>query len=259
MKARIARLAAVACAVLLASCGGGAAEAPQTNDTTARLLEAGVGDGMSTPLTPPDLGAGPQAPPVKVSELGFNRGDTASYVKVVELSDFGCGYCRRFHEETFPVLLDEFIGTGKVEWKFIPFITGMFANSLAATEAGECVMEQSPAQYETLAGRIWAQQGDWKNASEPETVLRGWVGELRDLDMGAFDSCLSENRRMNRIAQATTLAQQVGVRGTPTFLILGYGPLQGALPTDFFQQVLNAVHAEEVRQREGAPEGDTGN
>ena len=37
------------------------------------------------------------------------------------------------------------------------------------------------------------------------------------------------------------MAQQLGIRGTPTFWIVGFGPLQGALPLDVFRNVLTAV------------------
>ena len=72
--------------------------------------------------------------------------------------------------------------------------------------------------------------------------------------MDGFDGCLAEDRRLDRIASATTLARQIGVRGTPTFVIIGYPPLQGALPLDVFQDILTAVHAEEARNRQGPPE-----
>ncbi len=240
------------CAGLLAGCTSEGGEAAAGDDTTAALLAQPVGNGMSTPI-PIDRAGGGDTPPVAVEELGFDRGDAAAIVKVVEMSDFGCGFCRRFHDETFPTLREEFIETGMVEWKFLPYITGMFANSLAATEAGECVMEQDVEAYEAITRRLWSEQSEWKGASQPEPVLRGWVEEL-GIDMDGFDGCLAEDRRLDRIASATTLARQIGVRGTPTFVIIGYPPLQGALPLDVFQDILTAVHAEEARNRQGPPE-----
>jgi protein-disulfide isomerase len=236
----------------LAACSG--APDGATNDTTAALLGQEITDGVST-IVPGAPSAEDDAPLVPIAPLGFNRGDSSAIVKVLEMSDFGCTYCRRFHDETFPTLRSEFIETGMVEWKFVPYITGMFANSLAVTEAGECVMEQGREPYEAITGRLWEEQTVWKGSDTPEAVVRGWVGEL-GIDMGRYDSCLSEDRRIQRIAGATTLARQLGVRGTPTFVVLGYPPLQGALPTELFQDILSSVHAEEQRKRaEGAGAG----
>ncbi len=187
---------------------------------------------------------------VDLDTLGFDRGQESALVRVVEMSDYGCGYCRRFHEETWPVLLKEFIESGKIEWKFIAFVTGMFANSPDATVAAECALEQGPEQFEVMNARLWRDQGTWKGSGEAAPLLRGWASEQR-LDMKRYDSCVSEGRRASRIAAANALTQQVGVRGTPTFFVVGYPPLQGALPTETFTEILNLVHEDAQRRANG--------
>jgi hypothetical protein len=127
-------------------------------------------------------------------------------------------------------------------------------------------MEQSLDAYESIAQRLWVDQSTWKGSSQPEPLIRGWVSEL-DVEMDDFDSCLAEDRRVGRIASATTLSRQLGVRGTPTFIIIGYPPLQGALPLSFFQDILTAVHSQETRrleeeagkQERGGAQDDAGN
>ena len=236
------------------ACASGDAEADGTDDLTRSLLSQPAGDGMSTPLAvDPDMAS--QGPRVSVAQVGFNRGDTTALVKVVEMSDYGCGYCRQFHEESFGAIRDEFIQTGMVEWKFVPYITGMFENSLAVTEAVECTYAQSTEAFEALNARVWADQAVWKRSAEPESVVRGWVGQL-GIDMGTFNRCLDADERIPRIASATTLAGQIGVRGTPTFVVLGWPPLQGALPLDMFRDVLTAAHTQ-LEALEAA-EGDSG-
>lgn len=222
------------------------AEAPATTDVTRSLLSQPAGDGLSTPLAtqPTQQEAGPR---VEVSLVGINRGDAEAPVKVVEMSDYGCGYCRQFHEESFPSILDEFIETGMVEWKFVPYITGMFGNSLPATEAAECTFAQDPEAFEALNGRLWDEQRAWKGSDDPAAVIRPWVVES-GVDMATFDACMENEDQMGRIASATTLARQLGVRGTPTFVVIGYAPLQGALPLDTFRQLLTAVHSDLTRR-----------
>lgn len=254
MKSKLVATGSLLLALLVGACTG--QESPG-DDTTAALLAQPAGDGMSTPIAVDPSLAEENGTPVPIAPLGFNHGDSTALVKVLEMSDFGCGFCKRFHDETFPTLREQFIATGMVEWKFVPYITGMFENSLAVTEAAECVMEQSRDGYRTLTERLWSEQSAWKNSGSPDVEVRTWVAEL-GIDMQRFDSCLAEDRRLRRIAEATTLARQLGVRGTPTFVVLGYPPLQGALPTEFFQQILSAVHAEETRQR-AAQADDTGN
>jgi protein-disulfide isomerase len=68
--------------------------------------------------------------------------------------------------------------------------------------------------------------------------------------MGRFDTCISEGRRSSRVDAATALSRQLGVRGTPTFFVLGYPPLQGALDTETFTRVLTLVY-EDATQAPG--------
>ena len=56
---------------------------------------------------------------------------------------------------------------------------------------------------------------------------------------------------MQRVAAATSLANQLGVRGTPTFFVVGYPPLQGALPTETFVNMLNLVYEDATKAAPG--------
>jgi protein-disulfide isomerase len=230
-----------------ASCGDEAAETPDTEATTRALLSGPVEGGPSTLVRGrPNVGPGVTA--VNVLELGYNRGMTNAPLKVIEFSDFGCGFCRRFHQESFPTLYQEFIESGKIEWKFMPFITGNFENSLAVTEASECALEQSPTVYEALGGVLWERQTEWKESDEPETLVREWAREA-GVELARFDSCLAEDRRMQRIWGANAVADQLGIRATPTLFLVGFGPVQGALPLDAFRGILGTIHADLVSGR----------
>jgi protein-disulfide isomerase len=239
--------AVVALFALLAACSA-APDAQNTEATNRALLGQPSAEGPATTFDSlPDLTS--QMTTAYLPALGYNRGDIEAPVKVIEFADFGCGFCRLFHEQSFPTLKTQFIDTGMIEWKFLPFITGSFRNSLAVTEASECALEQSPAHYEALGGQLWVRQGDWKETGDAAALVRSWASEA-GVDLARYDSCLAENRRMDRVAGSTAMAQQLGVRATPTFWIVGYGPLQGALPLDVLQGVFTTVHAEIVAAQE---------
>ena len=232
--------AAIAVAVVFGACVPEADEPTvRTDETTADLLTSSAQSGEVSPGRP----LAPPGQEIDIAVLGHDRGSITSPLRVVEFSDYGCGYCRKFHQETWPVLAAEFVDVGKVEWKFLPFVSGMFKNSLPATLAAECVLEQDDDVFEAMHNRIWDLQKDWKNAADPAPILRGWAQEL-GADMAGFDSCISEDRRGNRVRASTALAQQLGVRGTPTFFVVGYPPIPGALPTETFQMLLNRAYAE---------------
>ena len=228
------------CGVLGASGCADVASDNDTSDLSRTLLTQPSNDGQSTLIAGQGDNGGPR---VSVSELGFNRGSGDAPVKVVEMSDYGCGYCRQFHMDSFSAIREEFIETGMVEWKFVPYITGMFDNSLVATEAAECAYVQDVDAFEQLNRRLWDEQRAWKGSDDPAPVVRGWAAQL-GIDMAAFDGCLESDRQLARVSGSTALAQQLGVRGTPTFVVLGYPPLQGALPLETFREILNTVYSE---------------
>ena len=222
-------------AFALAGCGE-PSDAGSSDATTRDLLAS------ATQESPTDRGRVPaQEPTIDVAVLGYDHGARSAPVRVVEMSDFGCGYCRQFHLETWPMILEKFVEPGKVEWKFLPFVTGMFKNSSSALHAAECSLEQDAELFLAVTDRFWTDQREWKGSTDPDPLLRGWV-EDAGADMERFDSCLSENRRGERIAAANALTRQLGVRGTPTFFIIGYQPIQGALPAEDFENILNLVY-----------------
>jgi protein-disulfide isomerase len=167
---------------------------------------------------------------------------------VIEFSDFGCGYCRRFHMESYPVLVQEYMDQGKVEWKYIPMILGMFPNAMEAARAGECAGEQGA--FPVMRDLLFERQADWKRSDEPEPVLEGFAEEL-ELDMDQFRSCVDEGRQDARIQAGTRLSQQAGVRGTPTFFVVGYAPIPGAIPLELFRSALDTVYNQAMRESGG--------
>ena len=180
------------------ACDADGSAGGDTTGTTQGLLTQTQQEGLAEGST------------IDVATLGINMGVADSPVRVVEMSDYGCSYCRQFHMETFPTLLTDFIESGKVEWKFLPFVTGMFGNSLTVTEAAECTLAQSPDLFEVLRERLWVDQSDWKRSNEPEVVVRTMAQEA-GVDVDEFDACLADDRRMERISAATAAA--LGARG----------------------------------------------
>lgn len=205
------------------------------------VAEAPVG-GQSS-VSPPPEGLRRPDRPVDPDDLGYNDGVDTAPIRVLEFSDFGCGYCRQFHMESYPALLEEYMATGKVEWKYVPMVSGMFSNSMAATRVAECAGAQG--RFPAMRDLLFERQGDWKPAGDPMPVLREMAAGL-ELDMEALDRCVDSGERDNRIRTGSALFREVGGRGTPTFIVVGYAPIPGAIPLELFRQVLDTVYEEET-------------
>jgi protein-disulfide isomerase len=188
--------------------------------------------------------------PIDVTTMGFNLGDPgAARILVIEFSDYACGYCRRFHMETFKNLQRDFVQTGDVAWKYIPFELGIFSNGREGGVAGQCAAPQG--QFFEMSDMLFDRQAAWKNQSEPNAVFVGFAREL-GLNVEAYESCLASEEAESQVRFNTRVAQQIGIRGTPTFFVNGF-PLQGALPEDVFREMLTNALQEIGGSGTGAP------
>lgn len=232
--------------ILLAGCGGGndAAEGsaanPDQSVTAAMLTEGGIVDRF-------------EAQEVPLVELGFEYGAREAPIKVVEFSDYGCGYCRRFHTETFPTLLEDYIETGKVHWRYVTYVSGMFQNGTAAAFVAECAGEQG--FFKPVNDLLYERQGDWKNLGDPFPVFDELAREV-GADVEEFNACLDERRPESRVRSGMVSGRNLGVRGTPAFVANGI-PVMGAQPlewwVEFFATIEEALA--EVAAGGGEPSG----
>ena len=232
-------------AVTTSGCAGDSA----ADGEMATLTTRGAGELLSTgpPIvpTPPGIAAmdrpAPNMPTIEEAnpdDMGADFGDPDAPIRIMEFFDYGCGFCRQFHAETRPSLMDEYIDDDKVFWKSVPFIMGNWANSVAASLTAECANDQG--RFEEITDLLFARQSEWKQGSEPEVVLEGFAEEL-GLDMSRYRSCIAGDEFLWRVQTHTSMARQLGVRSTPTFILIGYGAFAGALPLDVFRSVIDTV------------------
>lgn len=183
------------------------------------------------------LGAGATAPAFQetpLKGLGFDRGDQAAPLQVIEFGDLGCSACAQFAVETLPAIGAEFIQTGRVRWKFVPFVLGAFRNSKQATAAAVCAGEQDA--FWPTHDLLYQQQKRWSSARDPDTILRSLVLEA-GVDSSRFERCYRDRATTTQISQFTRLAKRFSVNATPTFFV-GERRVRGALPPALFRQVL---------------------
>ncbi len=226
-----------------AACGGDGADGEEAAADEPRSTEGLTRSLLSDPperLAQEDLDIG---------SLGYDAGGAEATIRIIEFSDFGCGYCRKFHEETFPVIQTEYIDEGTVLWKYVPFVIGMFPHGDEAGLAGECAADQG--RFEEMRDRLFHDQPEWKGSDDAMPHLYRYGIEL-GLDAEEFRSCIEEQRPAQRLATSIQAARALGIRGTPTFLINGY-PVQGALPIQLFRDIFDQELAAQAAQ------SDTGN
>lgn len=201
------------------------------------------GDAKGAPATEVAMAAPPAPPPaaapdtIDLRRIGYDRGAADAPVVVIEFSDFGCPFCATFATTTYPALHREFVATGKVRWKYVPFVMGMFPNGAEAARAAECAGEQG--KFWAMHDRLFQHQGEWKRSRTPAAAFAGFAAAA-GVDRARFGTCYRADGGAARTRTNNRAADAVGIRATPSFLINGR-LVEGALPLETFRQVLNAA------------------
>lgn len=241
--------AATTASLTLAACAPGDPRTPavagESSPTTTRIPpETSFRD--ASPIGATTVGAGAvraSAPRrvvlngVDLTGTGYDKGSPDAPIVMVDFSDFGCPFCGRHALETQPALEREFVATGKVFYKYVPFVMGMFPNGDVAARAAECAAEQG--KFWEMHDAIYANQSAWKRGSNPAADFRR-LAVAAGMNTTQFDACYTEDRGGARTRRATEAAGRVGIRATPTFFIDGRA-IEGALPLDQFRRLLTEL------------------
>ncbi len=183
-----------------------------------------------------DGGTTATPPPIDLRGIGHDVGMPTAPVTVVEFADFGCPYCGQFAQEVWPTIRKEYVETGKVRWKYVPFVMGTFPNGAEAARAGECAAAQGGPAFWAMYDRLFQRQPEWKMIRNAAPVFSRYAADLH-LDVRAFGACYAADAPRARVSAANDASNRLGVRVTPTFFVNGQR-LEGALPLADFRMVL---------------------
>lgn len=174
---------------------------------------------------------------VDFTGIGYDRGKADAPVVVIDLSDFACPYCGEFAHDVYPTIDRDYIQPGKVLFKYIPFVAGSFRHAVEATRAAECSADQG--QFWVMMERLYITQAEWKSGNVADAQMAALAGTL-PIDSTKFAACYASRRTDVRTARATAVANDIGVRVTPSFLVDGH-PVQGALPLAEFRKLIETA------------------
>ncbi len=174
---------------------------------------------------------------IDLTGIGYDRGSATAPVVMIDLSDFSCPYCGKFSRETWPTIERDYVKTGKVFFKYVPFVAGGFPNSREATRAVECAADQGG--FWRMMELVYEAQGEWRRQRDPYPLLSG-IASVAGLDTAQVGACYASKRTDARTDRASSRANDLGVRVTPSFIV-DERPIQGALPLAEFRKVLDAA------------------
>ena len=150
-------------------------------------------------------------------------------ITIVEFSDYQCPYCKRWNDEVFDRLLQDYPDQVRIVYRDFP-LTSIHPEAFRPPRRPIAPASRAPTGNTT--GRSSARSMAWGRPRTRNTPL-----EL-GLDTNAFAQCQSENRYNGEITADVNFAAGLGISSTPTFFVNGIA-LVGAQPYDVFKQVID--------------------
>lgn len=184
--------------------------------------------------------------PIKVSiDDDPMKGDPNAPITIIEFSDYECPFCERFYANTLPLIEENYINTGKVNFVYRDFpIQSIHRNAATAAVAAECADDQN--SFWSFHDMIFENRDTWRkldgvnllNEFEQYAVTLG-------LNSEEFDTCLESGKYLDEVRKDLQDGQKYGITGTPGFFIgnedIGYTLVSGAQPYQNFEKVLDKM------------------
>ncbi|MGK0190430.1 MAG: protein-disulfide isomerase [Verrucomicrobiales bacterium] len=183
--------------------------------TTANSVQPSTSASATTRARPKPKSK-PNQPLVRVSMPEVERhslGSANAPVVLVEFTDFECGYCRRFFQQTFPQLKEKYIDTGKLRFVSRNLPVKSHPQAGPAAQALLSVAAQDPEQY--WAMRTWL----FESGRELSEIAYGKFVKDAGLDVPRFLTELTARRHGAEIDEDIVVARSVGITGTPAFVL----------------------------------------
>ena len=169
-----------------------------------------------------------------------SKGRPTAPIRVVEMSDFQCPWCRKFTLETSAALDSEYVATGKVHWIFVNLpLSQLHPNAATAAELAMCTAERG--KFWPMHDLLYRNQDKWAPLQNPEPYLLTLLDSLR-IPRDSVLPCLRNAAMRPLVERDANTAARIGARSTPAFLIEG-ALLTGAYPVEVFRHVLDSIYA----------------
>lgn len=211
-----------------------------------------IGGAASSTATAP---AAPALPPLTSRDVIL--GNANAPVTVVEYGDYQCPFCTRYYENIQPLIVQNYVNTGKVKFVFrdFPFLdqseisSSSIGESHAAGVAAECAKDQNQfwAYHNALYAAKAADEakGGGENDGSFNRARFLQIASQLKMDTTAFAACLDSGKYNATVAGDYTAAANAGVNSTPTTFVNGKEVVdaQGYSVGADAQSILQAINA----------------
>jgi protein-disulfide isomerase len=166
---------------------------------------------------------------LNASGAGVQRGNKASKVEIIELSDFQCPTCGRAHKKVEPLIEKNL---KKVNYTRLDL--PLFEHhewSLFAALGARAINKVAPAKYWDYVNFVFGNQEtisqEFTSKSEFDTILKDFCSD-HDIDYAKVEKIYKSPQERAQLMEQTSHAFDNGINSTPTYIVngqvMGFGP-----------------------------------
>ncbi|MEW9503073.1 DsbA family protein [Jeotgalibacillus marinus] len=149
-------------------------------------------------------------------------GNVDAPVQVVEFGDFKCPACKRWGEEVYPQLVEDYIDNDKASFSYINVLFHG-EESILASLAAESVFKADPDSYWAFHKKVFDEQpsvshdGAWVTVEKMLEVAEATT----NMDLQQLESELQEETMMEELNTDMALVEKFEVALTPSIMVNG--------------------------------------
>jgi protein-disulfide isomerase len=166
------------------------------------------------------------------------KGDTAAPIRIVEISDFECPYCRQFHVESSGIIDSLYVRSGIARYLWISFPNATHARAWPAVEAAFC--SGSAGRFWQMHDILFERVEQWKSAEDPVGLFVNWAEEI-GIDPESYGRCLRNDVTAPLQVADYDSALRSGIASTPFFVVGDSVAIRGVVSADRFRAAVDSV------------------
>ncbi len=147
---------------------------------------------------------------------GGSVGDPNSKVVITEFGDYQCPSCGLWHPYIKDTIIPQY--SNKVLFVFKNYPLKMHKNAQAAAQAVESASLQG--KFWEMHNMVYDHQADWSNSNDPNSVFEKYASQI-GLNVDTWKKDRESDKVRNLIKNDVAIGDQLGLPGTPSFLING--------------------------------------
>ncbi|MCE2422810.1 MAG: DsbA family protein [Gemmatimonadetes bacterium] len=166
------------------------------------------------------------------------KGSPDAPIRVVEVSDFQCPYCRQFHFETLTQIDSAYIETGKIRYIWVSFVNPGHDLAFASSEAAFCA--GAVGKFWAMHDILFERQAEWSALPDAYGAFVEYAGEI-GIDEESFGGCVRNSRLASLVISDFSNVTRAGINSTPYLIIADSLTLRGAADFATFAGVVDGV------------------